>query len=400
MPNLRSLAVTLETVTPLFLAGAQPRAKPELRPPAFRGALRYWLRAALGGALGDNAAAVGHAEAAVFGSPEATQGGASAVTVRLRHGALPEAQAYQRGPTRTIPREGRPPLRQPTGRDYLYWSMAESGNRERGNWQAAKQYYPAESTQFTLELGLRPGARDDALNEALAALWLLVQLGGVGSRSRRTAGSLSVREGVESGGLRFALAGSDPTHLADELGAGLCRVREQFAPHGRTDVSVPTAFDVLHPAACGVWLLGVWPTPRDAVEAVGAALRDFRTYREPDHQNVARWLQGAAIPTVERAAFGLPIPYRYANGSSGTVQAQLDSRRIERRASPLWLHVSRTTEGKGVGIATLFRARFLPEGAQLAAGGGRPTLPPPSDYQLIERWITESFPNAREARYV
>lgn len=53
MAKMLKLTVTLETVTPLFLGGADPRGEPELRPPAFRGTLRYWLRAA----LGDNAVA-------------------------------------------------------------------------------------------------------------------------------------------------------------------------------------------------------------------------------------------------------------------------------------------------------------------------------------------------------
>jgi len=48
MDKSGSLTITLETVTPLFLGGADPRGAPELRPPAFRGAMRYWLRAALG----------------------------------------------------------------------------------------------------------------------------------------------------------------------------------------------------------------------------------------------------------------------------------------------------------------------------------------------------------------
>lgn len=43
---MQNITVKLETVTPLFLGGAEPRDKPpELRPPAFRGAMRYWLRA-------------------------------------------------------------------------------------------------------------------------------------------------------------------------------------------------------------------------------------------------------------------------------------------------------------------------------------------------------------------
>lgn len=41
--------VKLQTVTPLFLGGANPDEGPELRPASVRGVLRYWLRAALGG---------------------------------------------------------------------------------------------------------------------------------------------------------------------------------------------------------------------------------------------------------------------------------------------------------------------------------------------------------------
>jgi hypothetical protein len=43
----------LETITPLFLTGADPRGEPELRAASIRGALRFWLRALLGGVIGD-----------------------------------------------------------------------------------------------------------------------------------------------------------------------------------------------------------------------------------------------------------------------------------------------------------------------------------------------------------
>lgn len=46
--QLSHLTLTLETVTPLFLGGADPRGAPELRAPAFRGMMRYWFRAVLG----------------------------------------------------------------------------------------------------------------------------------------------------------------------------------------------------------------------------------------------------------------------------------------------------------------------------------------------------------------
>jgi len=40
----QNITVKLETVTSLFLGGTEPRGKPELRPPAFCGEMRYWLQ--------------------------------------------------------------------------------------------------------------------------------------------------------------------------------------------------------------------------------------------------------------------------------------------------------------------------------------------------------------------
>jgi CRISPR-associated protein Cmr1 len=51
MDKSGGLTTTLETVTPQFWDRADPRGAPELRPPAFRGAMRHWLWAALGGLM-------------------------------------------------------------------------------------------------------------------------------------------------------------------------------------------------------------------------------------------------------------------------------------------------------------------------------------------------------------
>ena len=42
--NMEMLTVTLKTVTPLFLAGADGRT-PELRAPSIKGMMRFWWRA-------------------------------------------------------------------------------------------------------------------------------------------------------------------------------------------------------------------------------------------------------------------------------------------------------------------------------------------------------------------
>lgn len=341
-----SLTVTLETITPLFLGGAEPRGAPELRPPAFRGVLRYWLRAALGGVLGDDIEAVRRAEAAVFGSTDETRGGASAVTVRIRSRTLPGPERFRRS------------QRPQSGRDYLYWSMAESGQVQRGNYLPPRQYLPT-GTKFDLTIATRPGASNHnaALEAAAAALWLLVQLGGVGSRSRRTAGSLRVLEDVQFQGLQFTLRGDSAEEVARSLADGLRRVREVCATMsgGNTScvVQAPTSFDVLHPATCAVWVLGMWSSADAAVEAIGSWLRDAR----------------AALPLSARVAFGLPMQRVGLHG-------------VDRRASPLWLTVTPVATGRWAGIATLFRSRLLPGNVTITVDGVGQS--PPLNYVDIE----------------
>lgn len=384
----RELTVTLETVTPLFLAGAEARGAPELRPPAFRGALRYWLRAALGGVYGDDAKGlkqVRDAEAAVFGSTDEDRGGASAMITRIGNQKLSAPQFYSKN-------------RPPTGRDYLYWSMDRSGRKEKGNEQPPKQFYPPGGT-FDFILGIRPGmAGNEAIFwQATGALWLLIHLGGVGSRSRRTAGSLSSVQPSTIDGLDFILTARSVAEIAQQLGRGLSTLRQKLFAIRVLNFQDMSEFDVLHPTVCRVWVLGAWQNAQDAVDAIGTSLREFRERREPDHTNVARWLRNEQIPTVERAAFGLPIPYRYSNaGPSGTLQGT----NVERRASPLWLKISKTTRGSYVGIATLFKANLLMKGEGLFAKtrGRPPVVMLPENYALIEQWIT-SFPTCQEVRY-
>lgn len=60
----------LQTVTPLFLAGADQTQAEFLRAPSLRGAMRYWLRALVGTFYGTDDVGLGNvidAEKKVFG---------------------------------------------------------------------------------------------------------------------------------------------------------------------------------------------------------------------------------------------------------------------------------------------------------------------------------------------
>ena len=155
---MRELRVTLETVTPLLLHGADNET-PELRPPSFRGAMRYWWRAALGGVIGDkNLKGLHELEGSVFGSTER----ASPISLRLREVAIQDAKP----------------------KPYLL---------------PHKNIARRDGIVGTFELILTQPRHADTLvwEAACASLELALTFGGVGQRSRRGYGALRIVEATE-----------------------------------------------------------------------------------------------------------------------------------------------------------------------------------------------------------
>jgi CRISPR-associated protein Cmr1 len=151
------LRVTLETVAPLLLYGADGKT-PELRPPAFRGAMRYWWRAALGSIIGDeNLKGLHDLENAVFGSPER----GSPISLRIGTSNTRETNAY------LLPHKGTP-----------------------------REKIRRKAIEGDFELILSQPRHDDALvwDAARASLELALTFGGVGQRSRRGYGTLRIVE--------------------------------------------------------------------------------------------------------------------------------------------------------------------------------------------------------------
>ncbi len=178
-----SLTLTLETVTPLFLAGADNQT-PELRAASFRGVLRFWFRA-LAGARTERVAELQQLESAAFGSTDL----GSPVVIRASGRADPPLQTGDRRP-----------LLHSRRRRFTNRAFVEGG-------------------RFQLELSPRPGLPELSPG-AIAATLLLLTLGGLGKRSRRGFGSLR--------GVEVAVEGIDLSKIPEELfapqladGAGL-----------------------------------------------------------------------------------------------------------------------------------------------------------------------------------
>jgi len=336
---------------------------PELRPPAFRGALRYWLRAALGGVIGDqNTQRLYELESDVFGSAADEAGSASAVNVRLGGyrqvmpigysklcEATPDGKRYNK-----------------SGLAYLLFSARKTGqDNERSGLQG----------EFDLVMSLRRNTQigEMAFKRAYAAFWLLSHFGGVGTRTHRGIGAFSVKslEETEVGELTQQLPlivkAQNPQQLASEYKNGLDTMRQIIGDDLPTaKVAHTPAFDVLEASTCKIWVIDHEYTDGvNALDEFGRIYQAFRALRPPDYATIKSSLTSGQNMTqsVKRAAFGLPIPYYYR--SLNGEQATLQSEHSDRRSSPLWVRPVLLANQKVVLVLLWFKSQFLPESERL-----------------------------------
>ena len=384
---MEKIVLPLETVTPLFLGGSKAR-EAELRPPAFRGAMRYWYRALLGGIYGDQIDLIHKYENEVFGfAGDKEASVASSLVVRLRYDGVPAPIRFERDRTDRVKQFGRDDVVKPSGKDYLYWSMAAI---RRGD--IPKEYFP-EQMPLSLVLSTRPGCSKSVLDEALSAAWLMIHLGGIGARSRHAGGCFSAEDVNVNFPLKFQIPEGNIKSVTTFLQQNLNSIRSRK----KTTASItnPPTFDVLAPEYCKIWVLGSWNSADEALNAIGEAIWRFRAYRPKDHDGVLDWCKTNEITEVERAIFGLPIQFRYTKGPT----AMVNGSGVQRRASPLWLKVSKTADNKYVGVATLFMSEFLPNGGEIKSKKGVGKFDIPTDYTLISAFLDEKFPSKEVVEY-
>lgn len=155
------ITLTVENVTPLFIAGADPRhiENEGLRPPSLKGLMRWWFRAIMGGMV--SLSDLKKLEREIFGF---TDKKASINVISI---------------TRSKPSEINvsPQLK------YLWFSI----NMQKRKGQRLCHYAPNSRFEVTIY-----SSEERCLKIALGCLWALIYVGGIGSRMRRGAGSLKV----------------------------------------------------------------------------------------------------------------------------------------------------------------------------------------------------------------
>ena len=379
-----NLNATYKFSTPAFLGGADTQAE-SLRPPSIKGALRFWWRAQawgpmLAAANKDAAkalAALHVEEGRLFGSAAGDTGGGQGVfLLRVKKQSCSTVVDSVQ-------------LAKDIEFDPWLAYLAGPGLADAANLRLKRD---AIQGKFELECVFRrPRAREDAaadLHEVAKTLWLLGILGGLGSRSRRGWGSLSLQ----------SLSGDDalpaPKNIAEvkQMLAGIlaqppssCPPLSAFSAASRIDVwsnngVTPIAvlrmagqeflryrgFGVRIPALGDGHMIGA----RKDSNGKWFGYEDAWQIFCPDHK-LAESVYEETYDVVRaahpaRAVFGLPHNLFFSR-SGYRVSVQPDGATSpERRASPLLMHVHSFPTGSAALIQTLLPAQFLPAGVQIA----------------------------------
>ncbi len=330
------LTVKYRIVTPLFLGGADPGDGAELREPSFKAALRYWYRAL------DLDYRI-H-ESRIFGGTGGRGVGQSTFLLR----AAVDGSGTREGGNRWHPaahgiedqcntQNGTRPARSSSdGRTWnlnglRYFSFALQGMG--GN---ARCYIDVGKVA-SLTLVFRQSPKNTSDRRRIAAvLWLLGHVGGLGSRARRGFGTLALESWRASGGAGWPELGELPIAHGQGSVAGWmdafekgCGVLKGWFPGSRT-----ADHTVLGPSTRFKLFTTGKPDWAQALNDAGLAMQKFRQrhdlsdpnsdyFRVKKHicQNEPRTAgrPGAAVGAAplsaspERAAFGLPLTFRYSS---------------------------------------------------------------------------------------
>lgn len=368
----RVIRARYRLATPAFIQGASG-SSPELRPPSFKGILRFWWRALAWSRLGGDQAAIRAAESQLFGDTSGQAG------VRLR-----------------IERDDVRPRMMTNGGGKIPPGTLYLAGQGLAHFKNGWQRQALESGQcFTVVLGARDGVAD--LGELTDSLRLIGLMGGLGSRSRKGFGSLVLEE-VELDGQKQTVP---PTGAATVEALGV------LASQGALSTELPE-YTALSARSRFLVLEGS-KKASDALEVLGADFLRFRSYGrngkdstggqaeqnfKGDHDlAVSVAVEGkSATRAPERAVLGLP--HNYFSTNKWGLEVGPASSGLERRASPLFFHF---IDGgpKAVCVVGFLPARFLPEGEEIelkpkpkrGSSSRVPVTPDPKLWEPIHRYF-------------
>lgn len=336
---LKKITFEIETITPMFLAGAD-QSKAEIRAASIKGLLRFWWRALQ---AESDLEKLRQKEAQIFGSSDEGVGGAN-FSIRV-------TQPNEK-PIAVYPNPGR---QDPVG--YHLYSVFMQKGKER-------PYYP-EGSKFKIILSSRD---ENVLKIASASLWTLVYLGAIGTRARRGAGNMVVRDIKGEGelfsdtALDFIPKGSNSQEVAEWLKRNFESAKKIINNGKAMFISEYSNLSFSR------FVIANEPfkTWKDALGATG-----FKSFRDNNKSRI-----------FETASFGFPIIHRT---SHTTVTGRAGNENLLRRTSPIIFKVIKSNNHY-YWLVIRLSGEFLPEGGVIISGRGVSQKP---DYGIIDEFWSE-----------
>lgn len=369
----------------MFLRGATHA--PEWRLASFIHVLRWWWRALALPRLGNDIRAVKYNEAILFGRHEK---GFGAGRVRFRD--LSHEIEYATDYPEPWNGDGNPNFTDWSGLAYL----RGPGVKER------TQTLPRNAIR--VEARVRwdgrniSGVNKDKCMEILHdALLIVGLLGGLGARSRRGFGSLS---------LRSLTIGNNENHGPQDVASYKTLVKEIVSRNGKTlDDNPPyTAFG----SKTRIAIVATGHDPRALLNDLGWAFQYYRSWgqnadggrhfltfkggtKQLKHDAGNRsgsfkftsdhaWYEDVGGNNCspapahlamhpKRVVFGLPLNHPQKPRKSAEIAPTPESK-YGRRASPLFFHIQQLSKNSFIGVLTLLQANFLPNGVNVRTKRG------------------------------
>lgn len=347
----------------MFLAGADGQT-PELRAPSIKGAMRFWWRA-LNGHKGESY--IRSHEEELFGG--VTKNGARRSKVVLRV----EQKSIKIG---RLPKD----KNQNPGIYYLWYTIPMNNNRA-GMWEG----------DFTVHLSSFDSV---ALEEAAFSFWMLANFGGLGTRSRRGAGSFKIEKSTYStysGNFEFVQPKTEA--LSEYLQRNIAILARKYSFERVFAPDYPTPFPILKNTQIYVLQEG-HEAALEAVEKIGASFQKFRERLQPDYDEVKNYIRSGSYPKqVQRAEFGLPLSFRYTSLNSAGADIKTTRKEIDRSASSMIIHISESNGGYYV-VITNFASVLLPNNVNLKVA--TPKKNPPQYFHQRPTVVNQSYQGIKE----
>lgn len=346
---MKTITFTCETITPMFLSGADQNV-PELRPPSIKGALRFWWRAMNGHLSLED---LKQKEDEIFGGTD----GRSRVLVRVQILNTTEI----------------------LGKDILGYGVNNSFEGVKYLlyilfYQQSERNGFNKGTKFKIILS---GHNENYLKDFCDAFWLFVNIGSIGTRARRGAGAIYVsdiedKHRILDNYLIFKQINGQS--MTDFFNQNLIAIKNRYPNHKKNEINMEYSTVSKH-----IYISkNSFDTWQKCLEDIGLQMRNLRkgvTHREKSKRTFT-------METLDqKAAFGLPISVFQDN----IVKLKIS----ERRASPIYISVIKNENGKFHWVVTFLQGNFMPKDDSITFSSKKVNFT--NDWEKVNKTLVTKF---------